>query len=143
MAGYLDQRDVKEGLANGSIRFKFSAEYTQLQRMEFSLADMAFTYLADPVEHLTVSAGFGRYFGRELVGRKRARFDATASYEDFSDDPLRQDRGLAKLTVIYPVSEGFFLSLGAVYATKPEFRGDVDEEISARAGFTYKVLEDK
>jgi hypothetical protein len=38
---------------------------------------------------------------------------------------------------------GFFLSLGAVYATKPEFRGDVDEEIGARAGFLYKILEDQ
>lgn len=143
LAGYLDSPDVKQELSDGSMRFKISAEYSKLQRLEFALPNTTFTYLAEPVEHLTVSASLGRYFGKELAGGKRARFDATASYEDFSDDPLRQDRGVAQLAVIYPVAEGFFLSLGAVYATKPEYRGDVDAEISARAGFTYKVLESK
>jgi hypothetical protein len=30
------------------------------------------------------------------------------------------------------------VALSLVYATKPEFRGEVDEEISARLGFNYK-----
>jgi hypothetical protein len=34
---------------------------------------------------------------------------------------------------------GVFLRFCAVYATKPEFRGDVDHELSARAGFNYKI----
>ena len=81
--------------------------------------------------------------GDERPGERRARLDISVGYEDFSDDPLRQDRGLATVAVTYPLMEGFYLSLGAVYATKPEFRGDVDAELSARAGFTYKILEDK
>jgi hypothetical protein len=141
LAAYLDDPEVREELANGSVRYKLSLEYSELQQMDFTLANTAFNFLAEPVKHLTASAAMGFYYGKQLVGRKRARFDATASYEDFSDDPLRQDRGVAKLTVTYPISEGFFLSLGAVYATKPEFRGDADEEISARAGFTYKIIE--
>jgi hypothetical protein len=55
---------------------------------------------------------------------------------------LRQDRGVATVTLTYPVMQGFYLSLGAVYATKAEFRGDVDREIGARAGVTYKIVEE-
>jgi len=138
---YLEQPSVKEALADGSLRFRFNATYVKRQRLEFALPDTTFTYLEKPVEQLTASVGVGRYFGRELVGKKRARFDASASYEDFSDDPARQDRGLVTASVTYPIAEGFFLTVGAVYATKPEFRGDVDAELSARAGFTYKFVE--
>ncbi len=141
-AAYLDDKEVQRELASGSVHFKFSAEYSEVQRLEFSLPDPAFDYVLKPVKHLSVSAGMGRYFGPDVSAGRRARFDLTASYEDFSDDPSRQDRGLANLTVTYPISGGFFLSVGAVYATKPEFRGDVDEEISARAGFTYKIVEE-
>jgi aspartyl aminopeptidase len=61
-------------------------------------------------------------------------------YEDFSDDPARQDRGVVTATFTYPVSQGFFVSVDAVHATKPEFCGDVDDELSARAGLVYKVI---
>ena len=102
-----------------------------------------FSYVEKPVEHLTFSAALSRQLGSGGKGLPRPRFDAKLSYEDFSDDPSRQDRGLATLTFSYPVGQGFFVTLGAVYATKPEFRGDVDEEISTRLGFTYKLITDQ
>jgi len=124
-------------------RLRVNAEYTKLSRVEFALPAPGFSYVAEPVERLAITGTYGRYLGDERPGQRRARLDVSVSYEDFSDDPLRQDRGLASVAVTYPFIEGFYLSLGAVYATKPEFRGDVDAELSARAGFTYKILEDK
>jgi len=68
----------------------------------------------------------------------RLRLDFTASYEDVSDDPAKNDRGIANLTFTYPIANGTFLSIGAVYASKPQYRGDVDKELNARAGLLYK-----
>jgi len=126
-----------------SFRVKLGAEYSKLQRYEFELADPAFSYVEKPVEHLSFSATLSRQLGGGQKGQPRPRFDAKVSYEDFSDDPSRQDRGIATVTFSYPVAQGFFVTLGAVYATRPEFRGDVDEEISTRLGFTYKLIQDK
>jgi hypothetical protein len=125
----------------GARRLRFNAEYTKISRLNFVLQAPGFSYLAEPTERLAASLTLGGYIGREMSGHRRSRFDLSATYEDFSDDPLRQDRGLASATLTYPLMQGFFLSLGAVYATKAEFRGDVDEELSARAGFTYKIVE--
>lgn len=133
----------REETLTESFRVKVAAEYSKLQRYEFELLDPVFSYVEKPVEHLTFSAALSRQLGSGGKGLPRPRFDAKLSYEDFSDDPSRQDRGLATLTFSYPVGQGFFVTLGAVYATKPEFRGDVDEEISTRLGFTYKLITDQ
>ena len=139
LAGYLARPDVIADLQQ-SLRVTFKAEYSKLQRLDFALPNSTFTFSTEPAERFSLSAGIGRYLGGERLGTTRTRLDALLSYEDFSDDPARQDRGLATATVTFPVAEGFFIALGAVYATKPEFRGDVDEEISARAGIVYKLL---
>jgi hypothetical protein len=139
LASYLEGAET---LAE-SFRVKVAAEYSKLQRYEFALATPAFSYVEKPVEHLTFTAALSRQLGEGGKGLPRPRFDANLSYEDFSDDPARQDRGIATVTFSYPVGQGFFVSIGAVYATRPEFRGDVDEEISARLGFTYKLIQDQ
>jgi hypothetical protein len=140
LASYLARPDVIANLEQ-SLRVSFKAEYSKIQRLSFALPDSTFVFAAEPAERLSVSAGIGRYVGGETQSATRARLDASIGYEDFSDDPSRQDRGLATATLTFPVADGLFLSLGAVYATKPEFRGDVDEELSARAGIVYKLLQ--
>jgi hypothetical protein len=142
LADYLTREDVLTNLRE-SRRMSFRAEYSKLQQVSFALPSAAFAFSAEPLERLSITASFGRYLGQEAQSRTRARIEASLSYEDFSDDPARQNRGLASATFTYPVSQGFFLSLGAVYATKPEFRGDVDSELSAKAGFTYKLVADR
>jgi len=139
LAGYLAREDVIRGL-NQSPRISFNAEYSRRARLEISIPDVAFSYVEAPQEELKISANYARYLGPENSQRIRPRFDASLAYEDFSDDPVRQNRGLATATLTLPVAQGLYLSLGAVYATKPEFRGDVDSELSARAGLVYKLL---
>jgi hypothetical protein len=124
-----------------SKRIRFTADYTKIARLDFVLPAPGFSYFAEATERLAVSAIFGRDIGAEKADGRRARLDASLGYEDFSDDPLRQNRGIANLTLTYPLMQGFFLTFGAIYATKPEFRGEVDKEIGARAGITYKISE--
>jgi hypothetical protein len=139
LASYLAQPSIVATLEQ-SLRVSIKAEYTKLGRIDFALPSHAFRYYAEPSERFSLTAGFGRYLGGENQGAARTRLDVTFGYEDFSDDPNRQGRGLASATLTFPAANGLFLSFGAVYATRPEFRGDVDEELSARAGVLYKLL---
>jgi len=59
--------------------------------------------------------------------------------EDISNDPMRQDRWVSTLTLSQRVSEESSLAVSLVYANKPEFRGMVDKELSARAGLKFEV----
>lgn len=140
LASYLG-RDKNSEDANTSRRIRFFADYTKIARLTFAMPQPGFTFLTEPSERLSVNGTYGQYLGKETLSGQRSRIDASLAYEDFSDDPLRQDRGVATVTLTYPFMEGFYLSLGAVYATKPQFRGDVDREIGARAGVTYKIVE--
>jgi hypothetical protein len=142
IASYVTDDERAESIEK-SVRLRFTADYTKIARLEFVMPEPGFSYMAEPSERLTVSAIYGRNIGAALSDGRRARLDASLSYEDFSDDPLRENRGVANVTLTYPIVKGFFLTFGAVYATKPEFRGDVDKEIGARAGITYKLAEDK
>jgi hypothetical protein len=142
LSGYLSRPEVVAGVKQ-SPRLSFSAEYSKRKRLQFALGGSAFTFVEQPQERLKVSANYARYLGGETAMHTRARVDASLGYEDFSDDPLRQNRGVATATLTYPIAAGFYLSLGAVYATKPEFRGEVDSELTARAGFTYKLLREE
>jgi hypothetical protein len=139
LASYLAQPGVIANLEQ-SMRISVKAEYSKLGRVDFALPNHGFRYYAEPSERFALTAGFGRYLGGENTSATRTRIDLTLGYEDFSDDPNRQGRGLASATLTFPVANGLFLSFGAVYATKPEFRGDVDSELSARAGVLYKLL---
>jgi hypothetical protein len=140
LADYLAKPDVIANLQQ-SLRVSIKAEYSKLSRIDFSLPNAAFNYLAEPSERFSIAAGFGRYLGGEQQGATRTRLDVSLGYEDFSSDPNRQGRGLLSAELTFPVGNGLFLSVGGVYATRPEFRGDVDEEISARTGILYKLLQ--
>jgi hypothetical protein len=142
IANFVTSGDNAEGM-NNAMRLRFIADYTKISRLNFVMPEPGFSFVTEPSERLTVSAIYGRNIGAALSDGRRARLDASLSYEDFSDDPLRENRGVANVTLTYPIIKGFFLTFGAIYATKPEFRGDVDKEIGARAGITYKLAEDQ
>lgn len=139
LASYLERPDVIANL-NQSLRVSIKAEYSRISKVDFALRNGSFRYFGEPSERLSISAGFGRYLGGEQLGATRTRLDMSLGYEDYSGDPNRQGRGLATAALTFPVANGLFLSFGTVYATRPEFRGDVDEELSARAGILYKLL---
>lgn len=60
------------------------------------------------------------------------------AHEDVRDDPLRQNRGIATLTFAHTLTTGLIASATIVYASKPEFRGEVEKEWSSWLGLNYK-----
>lgn len=123
---------------NSSPRFSLGLSYSERARYDYLLPDTTFEFLNDSASSLVGSVAYGMFLSGTPADTNRIRMDLSVTYEDVSDDPSRNDRGFAKATFTYPVGNGTFLSIGAVYATKPEYRGEVDEELSARAGLLYK-----
>ena len=54
---------------------------------------------------------------------------------------MRQSRFVGTATVSHKLTNGTSVSFSAVYANRPEFRGDVDKELSARFGLRWKLKE--
>lgn len=130
---YLD--GVKAGQLDAGHRFSISAEYTDQDRYSVELpADDVQLELEDQ-QRWMASLAYGRYFGEG----KKTRFDLNWSYEDVSNDPNRTNRHIGTATLSLPMADGTFFQLGVRYASEPEFRGEVDKELSTRLGLTYKL----
>ena len=126
-------------LAKAQNRLTFSLDWTRLQDYRPTIDGVSLDRPGK--DRRTVMATFGRNLRVDVNGEFTSRFDLTTSWEDWSDDPLHQDRGLASLSFTQKVTNDMSLVLGAVWASKPKFRGEVDKEVSARFGLTYRFLD--
>ena len=139
MERYLEQdaKDVEKGH-----RFSLTVTYSDVDPFMFSLPDSDFELKAEASEKLIAKLSYGRWLkGFGLTGDatsdQKARFDLEASYEDVSDDEMRQNRFVATAMLTQKTSACTAASFGFVYANKPEFLGEVDEEVSARFGIRW------
>lgn len=127
-----------DGIADAD-KLSFSGEYVDLSDDRVDRPDLGLGALDLPGgTKLIVSAGWTRNFpaGR---GGQPLRLDLVASYEDVSDDPARQDRGVATLTVTRQFGN-LAIPFGIVYATKGEFLGQVDRQLSAHLGLKFNLF---
>lgn len=131
--------DHRMDIAKDQNRLTFSFDWTRGE--DYGAAIDGVRVDAPGKERWTLEATYGRNLRVDEKGRFTSRYDFTGSWEDWSDDPMHQDRGLAKLSFTQKVTADMSLVLGAVWASKPEFRGEVDEEVSARFGLTYRFLD--
>jgi hypothetical protein len=130
---------VKEHPVKRSGRWKFSAEYTQAEEYE-ARPDLSFPNGLDRATRVSGSATYGRPLLFDGKGDETARIDFVGKYEDFSDDPLHEDRGTASLTYTQKLSDKVELPIGLTYANHGEFLGDVDKRFSAHFGLTLKAF---
>jgi hypothetical protein len=121
-------------------RLALSLTWADVSSYDFSRPEDDIALSLEGEHKLVFSLAYGRYW--RLLGPEasRARFDVGLSYEDVSSDPNRQDRGLFNVSLTQKLTDGTDFTVGFVYANKAEFRGDVNDEISAHAGFKYKFL---
>lgn len=129
----------KSSIDAGS-RVAFSVEYKR--RDDYDYSDHGLAVALEGQTSLVSQLTYGRYLdigsANDIV-QGRTKLDLTASYEDVSDDPMRQDRAVATLALSQGTTAGLTLSFSLVWANRPEFRGDVDEELSAKVGLNYKL----
>ena len=129
----------KDSLKDGN-RFSFSAEYLDIDEQPVDLAELGVPGLTlEGAKKVVVSAGWSRLFGQGPQGQQPLRLDFVGTYEDVSDDPLRQDRGIATLTVTRQFG-GLAVPFGIVYATHGEFLPEVDKQLSAHVGLKFNLF---
>lgn len=130
-----------ERLANAARNQRLTASIDWSRVEDFHLLVDGAQVDADRVDRLTGSLTFGRNLRYDEAGKVLAHVDLEASYEDWSDDADHQNRAFAKLTFSQKVSDDISATVGVVWASKPEFRGEVDKDISARVGLTYRFVD--
>jgi hypothetical protein len=132
---YMD--DNKDSLEK-SHRFSFSGEYIDIDggTVNTSLPDIV-PIVFKPVHKLTLSLGWSRNL--KLGDAEPVKVDLNADYENVSDDPNRQDRGIVRLTFTPKMGDRMSMPFGIVYANHGEFLSDVDARLSAHIGLKLKI----
>lgn len=135
---YLDE----EGQAlERAPRFKLEIELETESSYALSLPEEEIDLQLPSTEGLNLSATYGRYLRITPGGIGATRVDLEGLYERvWSDDPERvKERGVATLTLVQQVTEKTAAIVSLVWANKPEYLGEVDEELSARVGLKLRV----
>jgi hypothetical protein len=128
----------EQNLKDGD-KFSFSAEYLNANKEVFDLPSQGLTGLKiDAAKKLIISAGWSRLFADPAGGDQPVRVDFVGSYENVSNDPQRQDRGVATLTITRKFGN-LTVPLGIVYANHGEFLGDVNKQLSAHLGLKFDL----
>ncbi len=132
--------DVRKRLdASKGDALSFSAEYMSTEDLDVTTAGG--NVMTDSVQRWSVQVEYGRNLVIPDDGKVSSRFDLSGRWEDWSDDPMHQDRGVLEASLSQRLTDDFSAVVGVVWASKPEFRGEVDAELSVRAGFTFKIDE--
>ena len=93
------------------------------------------------------AAALGKEAGiPELAGLGRAELDVPAridlSFEFIDvdgDDPLMQDRGIARISYALPLPGGLSLPFTLTYANHSKFLGEQDDDLSTHIGLSYTL----
>jgi hypothetical protein len=122
-----------------SPRLKVESEYSQTAAYLFTLPEDNFSYGLDRIRSLTARATLGGYLRSDLQGIQTTRMDLEAIYENVTGDEKRNNRLVATLTFTQKLNDDMATTLSAVWANKPQYRGEVDQELGARFGLKYKI----
>lgn len=122
------------------LRVAFSGEYVDIddQRIDLSASALEPILIEGSSKVIVAFSVSGNWTGAGEAGEP-ARVDFEAKWEDVSDDPMRQDRAVATLTVTKKIGN-LSVPLGLVYANRSEFLTGVDEELSAHVGLSFDFL---
>lgn len=134
---YLEESKLRHFLPN----FSLTAKYTKTS--DFEIAIPGADPFTQPDAHaLSSTLNAGCYFG----GGRDRRLELEATYDDVSDDPNRQDRFVSTLSWVETLDAelaklagGSELVVSFIWANKPEFRGEVDEDFGLRAGLKWSL----
>jgi len=128
---------------NSEARFAFTASYAEIDALNLALRSMEgmppVTFTQEKDKRLELSVGFGGYTNWDKQENPVGRLDFSLSYEDWDSDVNRQDRGIATLSYTYEVGSNISIPLTLTYANHSRYLGEVDTELNAHVGLSYKI----
>lgn len=131
--------DENESALKYSPRLTFSFELGRLSDYDFALPEDDFVFHLDEIETRIASLIYGQYLSLDKEGNQDTRLDLEAKYEDVTGDPMRNQRFVTTATITQRLPNNTSAAVTLVYANKPEYLVEVDEELSARVGLRFKV----
>lgn len=138
---YLETQKARKALPKLSV----SVDYSSSPELRIPLAAGTPDFVQPNSYTISGVARGGWYFG----GERDRRLELDATYDDVRDDPNRQDRFIGTLSWVEKLSglaqtvAGSDLVVTLVYANKPKFRGEVDEELGLRFGLKWSLGDPK
>jgi len=139
----LDSYFTKHGRLEGAAPlFSLVASYAETSSFLIPIPGVEDPFRQDSGHKLSIKGTAGGYFG----GGRDRKLELSATYDDVSDDKNLQNRFVADLTWVETLNSTLAQAVGGsefvatlVWANKPEFRGEVDEEFSLRAGLKWSL----
>jgi hypothetical protein len=126
--------------------FSLVASYTKTDAFLVPITGAEEPFSLDAGHKLSVKGTAGGYFG----GGRDRKLELTATFDDVSNDEKLHDRFVANLTWVETLNGALAQAVGGsefvatlVWANKPEFRGEVDEDFGLRAGLKWSLGDGK
>ena len=123
-----------------ALRVTVSAELAETDARSVDLSAIELDPLTfDRVKHQIYSLAVGGNLRQPVGDGEPPRLDFEFRYEDLSDDPTKQDRGIATLTLSKKIGK-LTLPVSLVYANHSEFIGEPDHQLGAHVGLNLDFL---
>ena len=146
---YLDLAETQDSL-NSKDRFKLEIAATGVSAYRFEDPDHDVLIESGSEVKATLAAGYSRVLryveikadattGEPAKKVEASRFDAEVAGEYVNNEEVFQRRLKATVTLTNRLTDTFDAALSFVWASEPEFRGEVDQEFSVRAGLRLRV----
>jgi hypothetical protein len=119
-------------------RIAASLDISRTDANEIAISQLATPIKTPQSDSQVISLTAGRRFDPPSSSRER-RIDITASYENVSDDPNRDDRLVGSITWTQELSDKMSLPITLSYANKSKYLPDNDKHLSAHFAISYKL----
>lgn len=139
----LDKYFADHGRLQGAAPlFSLIASYAETSSLLVPIPGVEDPFSQDSGHKLSIKGTAAGYFG----GGRDRKLELTATYDDVTGDKNLQNRFVANLTWVETLNSVLAQAVGGsefvatlVWANKPEFRGEVDEDLSLRAGLKWSL----
>ncbi len=140
LACYQDFLKEQDKALKKNWRTSFQGTYSWSDDYNYMSPEETVSVSLDSSQSWDLSLSAGRSLQLDDDNHEVNRIDLEAKYEDVTGDTMKQARFVSTLNFTQRLNkEGLSFSAGLVYANRPEYRGEVDEELSARAGLKFAL----
>jgi hypothetical protein len=140
---YQDYLQTRTRAIDAGNRLSFSLDLTVVDDYSKSLAADGVALELDGTTKLIGKAAYGRNLWVDEDGEVRGHFDLSARYEYVDEEDVFNRRGVATATYSQKLVDGTSAVFGISWASDPELLTDVQHEVSAHVGLTYKLVKAK
>ncbi len=124
--------------ANAGRRLSFSVEHKMTDSRTVSRPDLSLNVTSADSSSTIATLVLG-YVPVVREDDRNGRVDLSASYENVSGDPAKDNRFVASVTYTQKINDSLSIPLSLIFANREQFLSNVDEKLNAHFGIVYKL----